>query len=659
MILRGRLTAEAELRPPVMAGGETRDKRRVPPLLRELLGPRRRTLAVIFAAMLVQMAMSLAAPWPLKIIIDTVVGSHQQAHWITWLLAELGVEGKTSVAEAAGIATVLIAALTGAAMYVASYFTESLSQGIGSDLRVRLYHQLQHLSLAYYDTNRVGAILSTLTSDVQTIQSFASMSTLNILTNTLTVVGMIVVMLLCRWDFTLIALAVTPFLAVFVMRVNKAVKAAVKEVRTHQSDLMATLQEGLQSIQVVQAFGREDQQEQRVRKATTNTVTAWLKTRKVSALLSPVVGMGIAVCTGLVLWRGSLLILAGTMTVGALTVFLAYLAKFFQPVRDLAQMTNTIAQVSVAFERVVAVCDADEVIPERAAPVDPPPFRGEISFEHVTFGYDPERPVLRDITFTVSPGQMVGIVGPTGSGKSTVVSLIPRFRDLDRGRITIDGVDIRDYGLRALRSQIGFVLQDTVLLRGTVRDNIAFGRPDATDDQIVDAAKLANAHEFIMRMPQGYDSPVGERGATLSGGQRQRIGIARALIRDNPILILDEPTAALDAESEDLVIEALERLMEGRTVIAEHPAQRRQDRRHPRRRRGRGRHPRAAVGTRRALRTVAPFAVCETIGRAAATAPQSGTEWREGLGAQCTIVVRESRVTSQQPCSRRPISSGC
>jgi ABC-type multidrug transport system fused ATPase/permease subunit len=186
----------------------------------------------------------------------------------------------------------------------------------------------------------------------------------------------------------------------------------------------------------------------------------------------------------------------------------------------------------------------------------------------VTFGYDPERPVLRDITFTVSPGQMVGIVGPTGSGKSTVVSLIPRFRDLDRGRITIDGVDIRDYGLRALRSQIGFVLQDTVLLRGTVRDNIAFGRPDATDDQIVDAAKLANAHEFIMRMPQGYDSPVGERGATLSGGQRQRIGIARALIRDNPILILDEPTAALDAESEDLVIEALERLMEGRTVIA-------------------------------------------------------------------------------------------
>jgi subfamily B ATP-binding cassette protein MsbA len=519
--------------------------------------------------MLVQMAMSLAAPWPLKIVIDLVVGNHRQPQWITWLITMLGgTESKTHIAETAGIVTVMIAVATGAAMYVASYFTESLSQSIGNDLRVRLYHQLQQLSLAYYDTTRVGTILSTLTTDVQTIQSFASVSTLNIVTNSLTVVGMIVVMLLCRWDFTLIALAVTPLLGIFVLRVNKAVKTAVKEVRGHQSDLLATLQEGLQSIQVVQAFGREDHQEQQLRKASMDSVTAWLKARRLSSLLPPVVGLAIAVCTGLVLWRGSLLILAGTMTVGALTVFLAYLAKFFQPVRDLAQMTNTIAQVSVGFERVLAVCDADKVIPEHPAPKDPPPFRGEIAFDQVAFGYDPAVPVLRDITFTIRPGQMVGIVGPTGSGKSTVVSLIPRFRDLDAGSITIDGVDIRDYRLRELRAQIGFVLQDTVLLRGTVRDNIAFGRPDATDDQIVEAAKLANAHEFITRMPDGYHSTVGDRGMTLSGGQRQRIGIARALIRDNPILILDEPTAAMDAESEELVIEAQERLMTGRTVIA-------------------------------------------------------------------------------------------
>jgi ABC-type multidrug transport system fused ATPase/permease subunit len=537
------------------------------PLLGELLRPRQRTLAAIVAAMAVQMAASLAAPWPLKIIIDNVVGNRRPPQWIDWLLPMLGGENKMHIAEATGIATVLIAVATGAAMYVASYFTESLSQGIGNDLRVRLYHHLQQLSLAYYDTNRVGTILSTLTSDVQTIQGFASTSTLNIFTNTLTLVGMIVVMFCLRWDFALIALAATPFLALFVLRVNNAVRTAVKEVRTHQSNLLATLQEGLQSIQVVQAFGREDHQEQQLRKASMDTVMAWLQARRLSSLLSPVVGLAIAMCTGLVLWRGSLLILAGMMTVGALTVFLTYLAKFFQPVRDLAQMTNTLAQVAVAFERVQEICDADKVIPEHPGAIEPAPFRGHITFDHVSFGYDPQVPVLHDVTFTISAGQMVGIVGPTGSGKSTIAGLIPRFRDADAGTIKIDGVDIRDYPLRKLRSQIGFVLQDTLLLRGTVRDNIAFGRPDATDDEIVQAAKLANAHEFIIRMPKGYDSMVGDRGTTLSGGQRRRIGIARALIRDNPILILDEPTAALDAESEQLVIQALDRLMAGRTVI--------------------------------------------------------------------------------------------
>ena len=541
----------------------------MPPLLLQLLRPRRRALAVILAAMLVQTVMSLAAPWPLKIVIDTVIGNQRQPEWINWLLTMLGgAAHKGHIAVAAAIATVLIAVVTGAAMYAVSYFTESLSQSIGNDLRVRLYSHLQELSLAYYDTTRVGTILSTLTSDVQTIQSFASTATLNIVTNTLTVVGMIVVMLLCRWDFTLIAVAVTPLLFLFVLRVNKAVRTAVREVRTHQSDLTAILQEGLQSIQVVQAFGREDHQAAQVRAASMNTVTAWLNARRVSSLLSPIVGMAIALCTGLVLWRGSLLILAGTMTVGALTVFLAYLAKFFQPIRDLAQMTNTIAQVSVAFERVVALMDTDKVIPETATPTNPSQLHGEIIFHHVAFGYDPELPVLRDISVTIKPGEMVGIVGATGCGKSTIASLIPRFRDPDAGGITIDGVDVRDYALRKLRAQIGFVLQDTVLLRGTVRDNIGFGRPDATEDEIVEAAKLANAHEFITRMPNGYDSVVGDRGMTLSGGQRQRIGIARALIRDNPILILDEPTAALDAESEHLVVEALERLVAGRTVIA-------------------------------------------------------------------------------------------
>ena len=537
------------------------------PLLRDLLRPYRRTLAIILAMLLTQMAMSLATPWPLKVIIDNVAGNHPAPQWITWLLPMLGGTSKVYIAAAAGIVTVAIALVTGIAFYVATNLTEGLGQCIANDLRVRLYHHLQELSLAYYDNTRVGTLLSTLTGDVQTIQSFASVSTLNMFTDSLTIAAMVTVMFWLRWDFALIALAITPLLAIFVVRVNKAIRTAVKEVRKRQSEMLSTLQEGLQSIEVVQAFSREDQQERQLELASRGTVTAWIKARRLSSLLSPVVGIAIAFCTGVVLWRGSLLILSGVMTVGALTVFLAYLAKFFQPVRELAVMTNTIAQVAVGFERVQAICDADKTIPERPAPVDPPPFAGEITFDHVAFGYDPAAPVLRDVSFAIERGQTVGIVGPTGSGKSTVVSLLPRFRDADAGCIKIDGVDIHDYKLHGLRCQIGFVLQDTVLFRGTVRDNIAFGCPDATDDKIIAAAKLANADEFISRMSDGYDSTVGDRGLTLSGGQRQRIGIARALIRNNPILILDEPTAALDAESEDLVIQALDRLMEGRTVI--------------------------------------------------------------------------------------------
>jgi subfamily B ATP-binding cassette protein MsbA len=288
----------------------------------------------------------------------------------------------------------------------------------------------------------------------------------------------------------------------------------------------------------------------------------------VKALLSPVVTVVVAGCTAVVLWRGAALILAGTMTVGSLTVYLAYLSRFFKPVKDLATTTNAIAQVTVGVERVREILDTDTIIPEKQDAIEPATFKGAIELRNVAFGYDPSTPILTDVSFSIKPGEFVGIVGPTGAGKSTIVSLIPRFYDVQAGSVMVDNVDVREYQIKGLRDQIGYVLQDTVLFHGTIYENIAFGNPHATKDEVIAAAKLANADEFISKMPLGYDTPVGERGSTLSGGQRQRIGIARVMVRNSPILLLDEPTAALDSESEKLVIDALEKLMKDKTVIA-------------------------------------------------------------------------------------------
>ena len=536
-------------------------------LVGDLVRPYRAWLIIILGAMLVETAMSLAGPWPLKIILDNAVGSHKPPEWLIWIVGPSFIGNKMGLAAAAAVGAVLIAALGAVASYIDNYYTESVGQYVAHDLRMRVYKHLDRLALAYYDTHQTGTLLSTMTSDVGTIQSFTSSATLGILVDLLTIIGMLGLMFWMNWDFTLIAVAVTPILLLCVARFKKAVQTATHEVRRRQSDIVATVQQSLESMRIVTAFGQQDLEESRLSDVSRATVDAALKARRVKSLLSPIVSITVALCTGFVLWRGAGLALNGTMSVGELTVFLAYLNKFFKPVQDLAKMTNTIAQTAVGVDRIRAILDTDVEIPERPDARTPKALQGEIVFDHVAFAYNPDTPVLHDVHFTIKPGQFVGIVGGTGGGKSTVVSLIPRFYDPSGGRILIDGVDLRDYTVQGLRGQIGFVLQDTALFRGTIRDNIAYGRPDATQEEIVQAAKLANADEFIAKMPHGYDTMVGERGTTLSGGQRQRIGIARALVRNSPILILDEPTAALDTESERLVIEALERLMKGRTVI--------------------------------------------------------------------------------------------
>jgi subfamily B ATP-binding cassette protein MsbA len=537
-------------------------------LIIDLLRPYRAWLAIVFAAMLVEIAMGLAVPWPLKLVIDNALNDHHLPHWLDWAHQYAGFGRHTlGVALFAGVATLVIAIVGAVASYIDNYFTTSAGQWVANDLRLRIYEHLHRLSLRYYDHAKVGTLVSTITSDVATIQDFASSSTLAIVVDLLTILFMVALMFWLEWDFTLIAVGFAPMLLLFIFHFKKIVKDATRAVRVRQSEVLSIVQRGLGSIRVTKAFGRQELELAHLEQASHATVAAALRARKIKSMMSPIVNIVVAICTAIVLCRGTSLIVTGNMTAGALTVYLAYLKSFFKPVKDLAGMTSTLAQTTVALERIQTILSADEVIKERAGAVDPGRVKGAVAFDRVSFGYEKDNPVLREVSFSIAPGEVVGIVGPTGSGKSTVLSLLPRFYDPALGRILIDDIDIANYRVSSLRSQIGFVLQDNVLFHGTVRENIAYGRPEATEDEIIAAAKIANAHDFISRMPLGYESVVGERGETLSGGQRQRIAIARAVIRNSPILVLDEPTAALDAESEHLVIEALRNLMKGRTVI--------------------------------------------------------------------------------------------
>ena len=531
--------------------------------------PHWKSLSIAFAAVVVESVTDLMEPWPIKIVLDYVIGSKPPPAWMASFIRSIFGQNKLAVLNFAALFVIVIAAVGAVASYTEKYLTTKVAQWVMHDLRQTLYHHIQRLSLSFYDRTRIGDLITRVTNDIEAIQDFVSSALLGIVVDVVTLVGMLVVMLYLNWQFTLIALAVAPLLFAQVYILTRRIKDAARAVRKKESEIVSVIEEALSSIRVVKAFASEGYEEQRLEKETLESMDMALKARSIKASLSPAVDVIIAAGTCVVLWYGARLVMTGQLTSGALVVFLLYLGKMYKPMRDLSKMTDTISKASVGAERIREVIEIDT---ERAAPNMPrprraPPFRGKIEFDHVSFAYQDKGAVLDDVSFVIEPGQFAALVGPTGSGKTTIISLIPRFYDPTSGRVKIDGQDIAEFKVKSLRKQISFVLQDTLLFRAPVWQNIAYGKPEASRDEIIRAAKLANAHEFIAGLPQGYDTMVGERGMTLSGGQRQRIAIARAVIRNSPILILDEPTSGLDAAAEEKVIDALDRLMENKTVL--------------------------------------------------------------------------------------------
>src|SRR5881394_2780910 len=531
----------------------------------DLLYPHWATLSLAFIAVLGESITDLLEPWPLKIVFDHVFGSKKTPDWLATLAAPIGSD-KFSILNFAVMAVLVIAVFGAISSYFEKYLTTSVGQWVMHDLRRVLYSHIQRLSLSYHDQKRTGDLISRCTTDIDAVQNLISQVMLGMLVNVLTLMGMMLIMLYLNWAFTVIALLVAPALFFVVYHYTHRIKNASRALRRQEGEVVSVLEEVLSSIRVVKAFAREDYEQKRFERESRESVEKALRARNFKAKLPPLVEIIVAAGTCLVLWYGARLVLTGALTSGELLVFLLYLGNMYKPMRELSKMTDTISKAQVGWERIREVLENESQVRDLRGAKRAPRFKGEIEFNHVGFSYGGPA-VLSDLNLRIAPGQLAALVGPTGAGKTTIVSLLPRFYESTAGEIKIDGTDIRRFKQKSLREQISFVLQESLLFHDTVAQNIAYGKPQASREEIIRAARLANADEFIDRMPEGYETMIGERGVTLSGGQRQRITIARAIIRNSPILILDEPSAGLDAESEKLVFDALENLMVGKTSI--------------------------------------------------------------------------------------------
>ena len=535
--------------------------------IRQLLAPHTKALIVGIVAVLVEGLAALAEPWPLKIVLDDVVKAKAPQGWLNQAVFAAASGDRLVILKFAALGVLLIAAIGAISSYTEKSVTTNMAQWVMHDLRNALYSHIQRLSLGFHDRKQTGDLLSRLTSDIDAIQGFIATGLLGLLINGLTLFGMAAVMFCLSPQFTLIALSVAPVLFLVVFHYTRRIKLATREVRKREGEMVSVIQEVLSSMRVVKAFGREDYEHRRLVEESRESVEVALQVRGLKVRLAPMVDLIIALGTCLVLWFGGRMVLKGALSAGSLVLFIWYLGRMYKPMRELSKMTDAYTKAAIGYERIREVLETEREVKDLPGARHAPALRGMIELCGVTFSYQPDYPILKEVSLRVEPGQVAALVGPTGAGKTTIINLIPRFYDPDAGTVKIDGTDVKLFQQESLRRQISFVLQETLLFHGPVWHNIAYGKPGASRADVIRAAEVANAHEFIKEMPQGYDTVIGERGVTLSGGQRQRIAIARAVIRDTPILILDEASTGLDAASEKLVFEALDRLMEGKTVI--------------------------------------------------------------------------------------------
>lgn len=524
--------------------------RRLSPFLR----PCRRALLLGALAALAEVAVSLALPWPMRLIVDRILVTQTPL---------TNPQRGLMIAIGLLLYLTLLAALFD---YVSTKLLSSSGLQVAADVRGAVFAHLQRLPLRYHGSHPVGDLTTRVTSDVDRAQDLVVSTLAVLLPNLMLVTGMLAVMLALDPGFTMLALVVVPLMVLAVHRSTLALRQAARRARKADGAVAAATTEGLGAIHLVQAFTLEEQQRSRLDRLTGTSLQAGLEAVRLQARFSPIVDTTSAASAAVALWFGVQRVMDGEMTLGVLLVFMSYLTTLYKPVKALSKLSATMAKGVASAERVMDVLDEESEVRDLPGALVAPPLRGALRLREVTFSYGRE-PVLNGADLTVRPGETVALVGPTGAGKSTIAALFARLIEPRSGSVELDGIDVRRMTLDSVRSQISFVLQECILLSGSIRDNIALGRPGAGDGEIERAARLALVDEFAARMPLGLDTPIGERGVDLSGGQRQRVAIARAILRDAPILILDEPTSALDAESEELIVAALGNLPAGRTTL--------------------------------------------------------------------------------------------